>query len=523
MADNWDVLIVGGGHNGLVAACYLARAGLSVLVVERSGEAGGACVTEEIAPDVRISTGAHMVRTLSSHIVEELRLRERGLELYTREASTFAPQPDGNHVLLYSDEKRTMEEIARHSPHDSESYARLQAYLDRVERRLSPWWMHTPPSVEELSRVFSGREGELMLRDLLFTSVGELMDEYFESPAVKGVLGVDGVLGTFAGPRTPGTAYALFHHSTGRTLGSRGAWGLIRGGFGALTRALREEATAHGVEIRTHATVTSIEAENGRVRGICVDGGEFIEARTVMSNADPRSTFLRLVSREHLSASFVARIQQFPMRGFGMKVHLVLKELPDYSAVPGTAPAPHHYARLVIAPSLDYMHQAYGDGRVGRFSTQPIIEGVIPTLDDPSLAPAGQHVLSLWVQFAPYHLAEESWTELGDRAADCVVEMLSRYAPNLPGAILARHVMTPLDIEERFGMAWGHVDHGEMRPGCVMSFRPVPGWSRYRTPIDGLYICGAGSHPGGGVSGNPGRNAAYALLDDLDIADDSST
>jgi phytoene dehydrogenase-like protein len=523
MADNWDVLIIGGGHNGLIAASYLARAGLSVLVLERSPGFGGACVTEEIAPGVRASTGAHIVRTLSPQIVEELRLKERGFELYGREVSTFLPLPDGNHVLLHADEKRTLEELARHNPHDAESYVRLQGYLDRVERRLEPWWMHAPPSVEELSRVFSGREGELMLRDLLFTSVGDLMDEYFEASAIKAVLGVDGVLGTFAGPRTPGTTYALFHRSTGRTLGTRGTWGLVRGGLGALSNALADAAREHGVEIRTDCPVTSIEAENGRVRGVCVQGGEFIEAKTVMSSADPRTTFLRLLSREHLSANFVSRVQQYPMRGFGMKMHLVLRELPDFAAIPGTEPGPHHYGRLVIAPSLEYMHQAYGDGRVGRFSSQPIIEGVIPTLDDPTLAPEGTHLLSLWVQFAPYHLSEGSWSELGDRAGDCVVEVLTRYAPNLRDAIVARHMLTPQRIEEQFGLAWGHPDHGEMRPGFVMSFRPVPGWSRYRTPIQGLYMCGAGAHPGGGVSGNPGRNAAYALLDDLDIEEDPAS
>ena len=516
MSEGYDVLIVGGGHNGLVAASYLGRAGMSVLVLERSAQPGGACITQEIAPNVRTSTGAHLFRALSPQIVEELGLTERGLELYARDEATFMPLPDGGHVMLYADEKRTMAELARHAPRDAEGFVRLQAWLDRISHRLSPWSMHAPPSMEDLSRAFSGREGEMMLRDLLFSSVQELMDEYFETPQVKAVFGVDGIVGTFAGPRTPGTAYGLIHRLTDTAAGVRGQWGLIRGGFGSLTRALVESAKSHGAEIRTDAQVVAIEVDDGRVKGVRLLDGEVIEARFVMSSADPRTTFLRLVSREHLSASFVSRVEQAPMQGYGMKMHLVLNELPDFSAVPGTAPASHHRARLVIAPSLDYMHQAYGDGRVGRFSTQPIIDGIIPTLDDPSLAPDGQHVLSLWVQFAPYHLAEGNWMDLGEPAADAVVELLARYAPNLPGAIAARHVLPPLAIEEQFGMACGYPDHGEMRPGSVMSFRPVPGWSRYRTPVEGLYMCGAGAHPGGGVSGNPGRNAAYALLDDLD-------
>lgn len=516
MSEAYDVLIVGGGHNGLVAASYLGRAGLSVLVLERDATPGGACVTEELAPNVRASAGAHLFRALSPQIVEELGLLERGLELYTREESTFLPLPDGGHVMLYADEKRTLAELARHSPRDAEGFVRLQAWLDRLARRLAPWSMHAPPSMEDLSRVFSGREGEMMLRDLLFTSVHEMMDEYFETPQIKAVFGVDGIVGTFAGPRTPGTAYGLIHRLTGTALGVRGQWGLIRGGFGELTRTLVEAAMSHGVEIRTGAPVAAIEAEGGKVRGLRLQDGEVIEARFVMSNADPRTTFLRLVSREHLSASFVSRVEQYPMQGYGMRIHLVLRELPDYTACPGTEPAPQHRARLVLAPSLDYMHQAYGDGRVGRFSAHPIVDGIIPTLDDPTLAPDGQHVLSLWAQFAPYHLAEGTWMDHGEAAADQVVDLLSRYAPNLPKAIVSRRVTSPLAIEERFGMAWGHPDHGEMRPGSVMSFRPVPGWARYRTPIEGLYLCGAGAHPGGGISGGPGRNAAYALLDDLD-------
>lgn len=515
MAESYDVLIVGGGHNGLVAASYLARAGMSVLVLERGAEPGGACATETLAPGVRASAGAHLFRALSPQIIDELGLAERGLELYTREESTFLPLPDGNHVMLYADEKRTLAELARHSPRDAEGFVRLQTWLDRLARRLEPWSMHAPPSMEDLSRAFSGREGELMLRDLLFTSVQEMMDEYFETRQIKAVFGVDGIMGTFAGPRTPGTAYGLIHRLTGTTLGVRGQWGLIRGGFGELTRTLVDAARSHGVEIRTAAPVASIEAEGGKVRGLRLQNGEVIEARFVMSSADPRTTFLRLVSREHLSASFVSRVEQYPMQGYGMKMQLVLSELPDYLAIPGTAPAPHHRARFVIAPSLEYMHQAYGDGRVGRFSSQPIVDGVIPTVDDPSLAPDGQHVMSLWVQFAPYHLTDGTWIDQGELAADQVVDLLSRYAPNLPKAIVARRVTSPLAIEERFGMAWGHPDHGEIRPGSVMSFRPVPGWARYRTPIDGLYLCGAGAHPGGGISGAPGRNAAYALLDDL--------
>lgn len=513
--NNWDVIVVGGGHNGLIAANYLARAGLSVLLLERRDVVGGACVTEEIHPGVRASTGAIMVSLLSPQVMEDLALAERGLTLNVREVATFAPLPDGNHVLLWNDAKRTLHEIGRHSPRDADGYLRFQQFLDRMAQRLEPWWMRNPPSMEELARAFSGSEGEWLLRALLFSNVEELMDEFFESPALKAVIGADGVIGAFAGPRTPGTSYVLIHHAMGRATGARGVWAHVRGGMGSVTRLLAEDAVEQGVTIRSGTPVGSIDVENGRVIGVTLTDGETLRATTVLSGADPRTTFLRLVSREHLSANFVSRLERFRMFGFCMKIDLVLRELPSFECLPGTEPAPHHHGVILIAPSIDYMHQAYGDGRVGRFSANPIIQAVIPTLDDDTLAPPGLHVMSMIVQFAPYHLAEGNWAEVGPRAADRVIEIMAKYAPNLPDAIVARHVQTPADLEDRFGLAWGHPFHGEIRPGYIFSFRPVPGWSHYRSPIQGLYLCGAGSHPGGGVSGVPGRNAAYAVLDDL--------
>jgi phytoene dehydrogenase-like protein len=510
-----DVILIGAGHNGLVAASYLARAGLKVCVVEAHPEVGGGCVTEPLFTDAAVSTGDTLVSLFSPQVAAELKLAARGVELVSHEVAVFAPALDGSSVLLYHEPNQSAHEISRHSLHDAEAYLRFESFLDAMEARLAPWWMRQPPTLEELARAFSGHEGEWMLRDLMFSSVAELLDEYFERDAIKAAVGARGVLGSFAGPRTPGTAYPLITQSLGRIAGRRGAWAQVRGGLGRLAAALAEAATEQGAQLITGERVTQIEVFDGRAHGVRLASGESMRASWVLSSADPRTTFLRLLSREHLPAQFVSRVEQYPTRGSSMRIELLLGDLPDFRARPGSAPAPHHHGRLLIAPSLDYMHQAFGDARVGRCSTAPIISGYIPTLQDPKLAPSGCHLMSLDVQFAPYHLADESWSQLREGYADHVLTTLARYAPNLPRIILERRVWSPLDLEQRFSVAWGHAHHGDMRPGCVMSFRPVPGWAAYRTPLPGLYLCGAGAHPGGGITGLPGRNAAYALLEDL--------
>jgi phytoene dehydrogenase-like protein len=529
MKQSFDVIVVGGGHNGLVAAAYLARAGLRVLVLERRHVLGGACVTEEVWPGYRVSTAAYLCGLLLPRVIEDLELERFGYQAVVKDPPSFTPFPGGRHLFLWQDIGRTIEEIKKFSARDAEAYPRYEALMERLAIFVEPLLTMVPPNLPPRSASDLAALGRLAARAVRlgaseFTGLARLMagsaqdflDRWFECDELKATLATDGVIGANAGPRSPGTAYVLFHHCMGQVGGRRGTWGFVRGGMGGLTQALARSAEARGAVLRAGVTVDRVLVRDGRVRGVVLHDGEEIAAGLVLSNADPKRTFLNLVGAAHLAEDFACAVEAIRMEGTTLKINLALGELPDFRAFPGTKPGPQHRATAHISPSLEYIERAWDDAKYGRPSTCPLLELTIPTVYDESLAPPGRHIMGIFLQYAPYRLAGGgSWKAIGERYADRALEVLAEYAPNLPRAILHRQVITPLDLETEFGMTGGNIFHGEMSPDQLFAFRPVPGWAKYRTPIRGLYLCGSGTHPGGGVTGAPGYNAARVVLRDL--------
>ncbi len=526
--SRYDVVIIGAGHNGLVTAAYLGRAGRRVLVLERREIVGGACVTEAVWPGYRVSTAAYLCGLLQPRIERELELARFGYAIQPKDPAFFSPFPDGRHLFIWGDDHRTAEEIARFAPADARRYPDYDAFLIRLARFVEPWLLTTPPDVlrRRWTDLWSlGRLGLHTLRlpprtlaqalRLLTQSAGDFLDSWFASPELKAALATDGVIGARGGPSTPGTAYVLFHHCMGFAAGKPGLWGFVRGGMGALSEALASAARGSGAEIRTGVEVAHVLIRDTRAEGVVLAGGEEIRARTVVSNADPHRTFLSLVPSAALDEDFRREVGAIRMSGVSMKVHLALDVLPDFTALPGTTLGPQHRGTVHIGPSMEYIDRAWDDARAGTPSREPFLEVTLPTAYDPSLAPEGKHIMSIFVQYAPYALASGSWDSLKDAYADRVITTLAAYAPNLRQSIVHRHVVTPLDLERDFGLTGGDIFHGEMTPDRLFFLRPVPGWAQYRTPVPGLYLCGSGTHPGGGVMGAPGYNAAREILRDL--------
>jgi phytoene dehydrogenase-like protein len=521
----YDAIVVGGGHNGLVAAAYLARAGLDVLVLERRHLVGGASVTEELFPGYRVSSAAYLVSLLQDKVVRELDLPRYGYEVMPKDPAYFSPLPDGRHFFMWRDGRRTCAEIAKFSARDAERYPAYEAMLERVARFVEPLLLETPPNVPPrraadllgLARLGTRalrlpRRELVTLTRMLTTSVAELLDEWFESEELKVALATDGVIGANAGPMSPGTGYVLLHHQMGGVGGVRGLWGFVKGGMGAVSEAIAAAARAAGAEIRTSAPVERILVRYGAAYGVALENGDELHARLVVSNADPKRTFLGLVGREALPAGLAAEVDRFKCEGTSFKLNLALGELPNYSAFPGTDPGPQHMGTTHIAPSVEYVERAWDDAKYGRPSRAPLLEITIPTTYDPGLAPPGKHLMSIFVQYAPHRLAEGTWHEERDRFADRIIELLAEYAPNIKTAVEQRHALSPLDLEEQFGLTGGNIFHGEMTPDQLFFLRPLAGWARYATPIRNLYLCGSGTHPGGGVMGAPGHNAAREIL-----------
>jgi phytoene dehydrogenase-like protein len=520
----WDVAVVGAGHNGLVAAAYLARAGLRVIVLEAEDRVGGACVTEEPWPGFKVSTAAYVVSLFRPQIVRELELARHGYRLLRRDPSSFTPLPDGGHLLLGPDPQANRREVARFSARDAERLGEYEAMLDRIARAIEPTLLETPPALStrpgDLWRL--ARTGWRLLRlgpdapralELLAGAARPILDRWFETDALKATLATDAIIGAMASPSTPGTAYVLFHHVMGEVDGARGVWGYVAGGIGRLSEALAAAARAHGAEIRTRAPVARVRLRDGAADGVVLADGAEIPARRVASSADATVTLLGLVGEAHLAPEHAAAVRGIDYSSASLKVNLALSALPEFTALPG-APGPQHRGTIHVSPSLDYIERAFDDARRGEPSQEPVLECTLPSVVDPSVAPPGRHVMQLFVQYAPYRLRAGSWDERKERFADRCLEVLERYAPGIRRSVIAREVLSPLDLERRFHLTGGNIFQGAMTPGQLFLLRPFAGFADYRTPVPRLYLCGAATHPGGGIMGACGYNAAREILRD---------
>lgn len=524
-ATQFDALVVGGGHNGLVCACYLAAAGLKVGVFERNAEVGGAAITESFHPGFRNSVAAYTVSLLHPRIIRDLSLHRHGLRIVPRPMANFLPLADGSCFRFGRSESEDHAEIARYSVTDSQRLPAYRSMLARVADLLRELAVETPPNVgggwqdlvAGLKASHRVRKLDMAARrdvlDLFSKSAGDLLDGWFEGEPLKACLGFDAVVGNYASPYAPGTAYVLLHHVFGEVNGVRGAWGHAIGGMGSITQAMRSEALRLGVEIHTQAPVRHILTGNGRARGIALADGREVQGRIVVSNLNPRLLFLDLVPASDLDADFLRRIRGYRCASATFRMNVALSELPRFECLP--EPGPHHGAGIILAPSLAYMERAHADARRYGWSREPVVEMLIPSTLDDGLAPAGRHVASLFCQhFAPQLPDGRSWDEDRDAAADCIVDTVNRYAPNFKASIIARTALSPLDLERRFGLIGGDIFHGALTLDQLWAARPVLGYGAYRTPVDGLYMCGSGTHPGGGVTGLPGMNAAREILRD---------
>ncbi len=524
MSPQYDVIVIGGGHNGLVHAAYLARAGRSVLVLERRHVLGGAAVTEEVFPGFRFSVASYVVSLLRPEIIRDLSLHSHGLEILPLDG-TFTPMPNGDYLWRVDDPAQTRHELERHSRRDAQTYPEYGRAMVEMARFIEPLLSMTPPDPAALDfrgvrDIFSlakgfhglGQDPQSEFLRLMTMSSADFLDRWFETDVLKATMAASGIIGTFLGVRSPGTAYVLLHHYMGIIDGVYRAWGLARGGTGAISHAIAEAARAAGVEIRSEAPVGRITLRNGKATGVVLENGDEISARVVSSSVDPRLTFIKFVGERNLPEDFVQAIHRYRFRGSSAKVNLALDALPDFKCLPGDGA--HLRGAISISPSLDYMERAYDEAKYGRFSRRPYIDIVIPSLTDSSLAPPGKHVMSCFIQYAPYHLKEGSWDQKRQAFGDTVVDTLAEYAPNIRDVILHRQVLTPLDLERIFGLSEGNIFQGELAPDQLFSLRPVPGWAQYRTPVRNLYMCGSATHPGGGIMGAPGRNAAMQVIRD---------
>ena len=526
-AQSADAIVIGGGHNGLVCAWYLANAGLKVVVCERRAVVGGAAVTEDFHPGFRNSVASYTVSLLNPRVIADMGLYARGLRIVERPISNFLPISETRYLKLGGGQARTQEAFRAFSARDAEALPAYNAMLDRIGDVLRQLAAETPPNLGDglpgLLRAlrqggllaFLSREDKRNLLDLFTKSARAFLDGWFESDAVKAAFGFDAVVGNYASPDAPGSAYVLLHHTFGEVNGKKGAWGHAIGGMGAITQAMGEACRAAGVEIITEAPVKAVTIEGGKASGIeLLDGRRFI-APVVASNLNPALLFGELVDPAALPADFTRRIKGYKNGSGTFRMNVALSELPDFTCLPGKAVAEHHQCGIVIAPSLDYMDAAWRDATTDGWSKKPIVELLIPSTLDDSLAPPGQHVASLFCQqFAPTLPGDRSWDDHREAAADLIIETVNDWAPNFKASVLGRMILSPLDLERTFGLTGGDIMHGAMSLDQLWAARPVLGNASYRAPIKGLYMCGAGTHPGGGVSGNPGRNAAREILRD---------
>lgn len=523
-AGTYDAIVIGGGHNGLVAAAYLARAGKKVIVLERRHVLGGAAVSEQVFPGFTFSVFSYVVSLLRPEIIRDLELPKHGLHILPLE-STLTPLPNGDYLATWADPDLTRREIARHSPKDAEAFVEFGHLMHHMARAVKPLLGMVPPDPTSLSpRDLAGMlrlGGHLRslgpdrvhaLFKLLTMSSADYLDEWFECEPLKATKAASGIIGTLMGPRSPGSAYVLLHHYMGEIDGVFRAWGFARGGNGSVSGAIASAARSFGATLRTEAPVRQVLVRNGRAVGVVLENGDELRAPVVISSLDARRTYLELLQPQELPEEVVRPVRRIRYRGSSGKVNLALSELPNFICLPGDGP--HLRGAISISPSVDYLERAYDDAKYGAFSRRPYMDIVIPSLLDPNMAPPGRHVMSIFVQYAPYHL-EGGWTdERREAFGDAVIDTLSEYAPNLKSAILHRQVLTPLDIERTLGLSEGNIFQGELALQQLFFLRPFAHWSGYRTPIRGYYQCGSGTHPGGGVMGAGGRLAAMQVLAD---------
>jgi len=535
----FDCIVIGGGHNGLVAAAYVARAGKSVCVLERRRVLGGCATTEPLWPGYRVSTAAYVISLLLPEIIRDLRLKQFGLQILARSPSSFTPLPDGRSLVMGPDEAATCLEIARFSQRDAEQYPRYAAQLERVARVLEPLLSRTAPDPLPLSTRWRRRSVRKRARDgralwKLYRAAGALgaelpeaielisgaarpiLERWFEADVLRATLATDAIIGAFASPSAPGTAYVLLHHVMGTAGGARGVWGYVRGGMGGLADALEAACREMRVEIHREAEVERIVTHDGRVQGVQLTDGRVIDGSVVASSVDAHWTFERMLEPAALPEDFRRAVAKIDYASASAKINLALSGLPDFTALPARDVAPHHRGTIHIAPSMEYLERAYDDAKYGRPSQEPVLEITLPSSVDRSIVPDGKHLMSIFVQYAPYTLSEgRQWDDVKEAFADRCLEVLARYAPNIVDMVEHRQVLSPLDLERTYRITGGNIMQGAMHLHQLYALRPVAGWADYRTPIQGLYLCGAASHPGGGVMGACGRNAAMEILRDF--------
>ncbi len=529
MGRRYDAIVIGAGHNGLVAAAYLAKAGRRVLVLEARHVVGGAAVTEELYPGFKFSTCSYVVSLFRPHIIRELNLTNHGMQLIPLECS-FTPHLEGPGLVRWPDANRTRREISRFSRNDAEIYPEFSRAMTRMGFFVKKIIDSPPPEVGSLNPYEVARLAGLAasLRDLgpdmvelnaqlLTMSAVDFLQMWFESDTLLAPMSCSGIIGTFLGVRSPGTAYVLLHHYMGEIDGAFRSWGFSKGGTGGLSVAIANAAQSLGAEIKLSAPVERVVVRNGRAKGVVLQNGDEYEADVIASSADPRQTFMTMVGEQHFDAGFLSQVRRFKYRGSSGKVNLALDRLPDFTCRPGDGA--HVRGDIAIAPSLDYLERAYDEAKYGEFSKRPYLNVVVPSLVDPGVAPPGKHVMSIFVQYAPYNLkgGAETWTSRREEFGDAVVDTLAEYCPGLKESILYRQVLTPWDLEHEIGLTEGNIFQGELSLEQLLFLRPAAGWARYRTPVRNLWLCGSGAHPGGGIMGSPGELCAKALLDSREV------
>ena len=526
MPTLYDAIIIGAGHNGLVTAAYLARAGRKVLVLERREVLGGCCVTEEVWPGYKVSTASYVNSLLRPEIIRDLELKRHGFEMIPRSPSSFTPFPDGRYLMMGPDRNLTLREIAKFSPKDAENYPKYEEMLTRVADFLEPMLVQTPPDpwggIRDLYRLAKlgwkfrrlGRQVGAEAIEILTGAARPILDRWFESDELKATLATDAVIGAFASPSMPGTAYVLFHHVMGECNGVRGVWGYVRGGMGMISNSIAKAAITHGVEMKVLADVSRIIVKDGRAIGVALADGTEYHAKKVASCADCHVTFKKLMDAKDIPPDFLAAVNRIDYSSATVKINVALCEPPQFTALPSTGVGPQHHGTMHICPSQDYIERAYDDAKYGRPSANPLIECTMATALDHTLAPAGKHILSMFVQYAPYHLQGTTWDVEKDRFADRCFDIVNEYAPNFKQSVISRQVIPPPKMERLWGITGGNIFQGSMSLHNMFSLRPVAGFANYRTPIRGLYLCGAAAHPGGGVMGAAGMNAAREMLRD---------